>query len=123
MHAAARRRPARPARPARTVAGPPGTTEATGPGPGPDRRGHERSRHPRHHTGSTGGTERGGADPRGRRTAGEALPIPDYDELSASHVVGRLDGLTDDDLETVRAYESAHRNRRTILGKIAQLRQ
>jgi hypothetical protein len=52
-----------------------------------------------------------------------ALPIPDYDELSASHVVGRLEGLRDADLETVRAYESAHRNRRTILGKIAQLRQ
>jgi hypothetical protein len=51
------------------------------------------------------------------------LPIPDYDELSASQVVGRLEGLVDDDLETVRAYESAHRNRRTILGKIAQLRQ
>lgn len=52
-----------------------------------------------------------------------ALPIPDYDELSASQVVGRLDGLVDADLETVHAYETAHRNRRTILGKIAQLRQ
>lgn len=49
------------------------------------------------------------------------LPIPDYDELSASQVVGRLEGLSDTDLETVRAYETAHRNRRTILGKIAQL--
>jgi cytoskeletal protein RodZ len=49
------------------------------------------------------------------------LPIPEYDELSASQVVGRLEGLIDGDLETVRAYESAHRNRRTILGKIAQL--
>jgi len=51
------------------------------------------------------------------------LPIPDYDGLSASQVVGRLEGLVDADLETVGAYESAHRNRRTILGKIAQLRQ
>ena len=52
-----------------------------------------------------------------------ALAIPEYDELSASQVVGRLDGLVDADLETVHAYESAHRNRRTILGKIAQLRK
>ena len=52
-----------------------------------------------------------------------ALPIPEYDELSASQVVGRLEGLTDADLATVLAYESAHRNRRTILGKIAQLRR
>jgi hypothetical protein len=51
------------------------------------------------------------------------LPIPDYDELSASQVVGRLEGLVDAELDTVGAYESAHRNRRTILGKIAQLRQ
>ena len=55
--------------------------------------------------------------------AASALPIPDYDELSASQVVGRLEGLLDADLDTVLAYESAHRNRRTILGKIAQLRK
>lgn len=50
------------------------------------------------------------------------LPISDYDELSASQVVQRLEGLTVSDLEAVRDYESAHRSRRTILGKIAQLR-
>ncbi|MGZ8734605.1 MAG: hypothetical protein ACXW1M_05415 [Acidimicrobiia bacterium] len=63
------------------------------------------------------------AKPKAPSPPVSALPIPDYDELSASQVVGRLEGLVDADLEIVRAYESAHRNRRTILGKIAQLRQ
>jgi len=49
------------------------------------------------------------------------LPIPDYDELSASQVVERLEGLDHDSLELIRRYEAAHRSRNTILGKIAQL--
>jgi hypothetical protein len=36
-------------------------------------------------------------------------------------VIPRLDGLEPDELDTVRAYEAAHRGRKTILGKIAQL--
>ena len=38
----------------------------------------------------------------------EALPIPDYDELSASQVVERLDGLDHDSLEAIRRYETEH---------------
>ena len=49
------------------------------------------------------------------------LPIPGYDALSASQVVERLAGLGTDELGAVRAYETSHRNRRTILGKIDQL--
>jgi hypothetical protein len=49
------------------------------------------------------------------------LVIPDYDELSASQVVERLDGLPVSELDAVRAYEEAHRARRTILYKIEQL--
>jgi hypothetical protein len=49
------------------------------------------------------------------------LPIPGYDALSASQVVERLNGLAPTELETVHAYEAAHRQRRTILGKIEQL--
>lgn len=49
------------------------------------------------------------------------LPIPDYDELSASQVVERLHGLASVDLDAIAAYEAAHRGRRTILGKIEQL--
>ena len=49
------------------------------------------------------------------------LAIPDYDSLSASHVVNRLPGLTPGELEAVRRYEAAHRGRKTILNKVAQL--
>lgn len=51
----------------------------------------------------------------------ESLAIPDYDLLAASQVVKRLDALTADELEAVRAYESGTRDRRTILHKIARL--
>lgn len=50
-----------------------------------------------------------------------SLAIPDYDSLAASQVVPRLDGLSSEELETVRRYEAGHRGRKTILGKIAQL--
>lgn len=53
--------------------------------------------------------------------AAETLPIPDYDELSASQVVERLDGLDRESLDAIRRYETDHRGRNTILGKIAQL--
>lgn len=49
------------------------------------------------------------------------LAIPDYDSLSASQVVPRLNGLSGDELEAVRAYEAAHRGRKTILNRVAQL--
>jgi len=51
----------------------------------------------------------------------EELPIPDYDELSASQVVERLEGLDRASLDAIRRYESEHRGRNTILGKIAHL--
>lgn len=49
------------------------------------------------------------------------LAITDYDSLSASQVVPRLEGLADAELAAVRDYEAAHRGRKTILSKIAQL--
>ncbi len=51
----------------------------------------------------------------------DALAIPDYDLLSATQVIDRLIGLARPDLLAVQAYETAHRARTTILGKIAQL--
>lgn len=50
------------------------------------------------------------------------LPIDGYDSLAASQVVGRLGSLTDAELDAVEAYETSRRARRTILGKIKQLR-
>jgi hypothetical protein len=65
-------------------------------------------------------------EPSADRTAGAAidvssLAIPDYDGLSASHVVNRLEGLAAAELEAVRLYELANRGRKTILSKVAQL--
>lgn len=50
------------------------------------------------------------------------LAIPEYDLLSASQVIDRLEGLTQPDLLALERYETTHRARTTILGKIAQLR-
>ncbi len=49
------------------------------------------------------------------------LAIADYDSLAASQVIPRLAGLVASELEDVRQYEAAHRGRKTILGKVAQL--
>jgi hypothetical protein len=53
--------------------------------------------------------------------AADELAIPDYESLSASQVVNRLPGLSAEELEAVRQYEVAHRGRKTILNKVAQL--
>ena len=53
--------------------------------------------------------------------AAAKLAIPDYDGLSASQVVNRLAGLSPIELENVQLYEAAHRGRKTILSKVAQL--
>jgi hypothetical protein len=74
--------------------------------------------------GTTPGTTPGGTED-GTPAAGaprrDELPIPGYDALSASQVVERLAGLGRAELDAVHAYEAAHRQRRTILGKIEQL--
>lgn len=59
--------------------------------------------------------------PSAPSSAASPLPIPDYDELAASQVVERLEGLDLVELEAVADYERARRGRRTILGKIEQL--
>lgn len=56
-----------------------------------------------------------------RAPAAVTLAIPDYESLSASQVVPRLSSLSPEELEAVRAYEDAHRGRKTILNKIAKL--
>ena len=59
---------------------------------------------------------------RAQSGAGAAeLAIADYDSLAASQVIPRLAALSPDELEAVRAYESEHRSRRTVLTKISQL--
>lgn len=67
----------------------------------------------------TGGD--GSGDTSGEEVRAEDLPIPDYDSLAASQVVPRLANLSPAELELVRRYEEAHRGRKTILNRIAQL--
>lgn len=48
-------------------------------------------------------------------------PIAGYDGLTAAEIVRRLAPLSADEMRAVADYERAHRNRRTILGRIEQL--
>jgi hypothetical protein len=50
------------------------------------------------------------------------LVLPDYDHLPAAHVVAKLASLTQAERDAVEEYETANRHRRTILGKLDQLR-
>lgn len=66
------------------------------------------------------------AEPGGHETG----PVPDaddlalagYDHLPAAHVVAKLAGLDRDERDAIEAYELAGRHRRTILGRLEQLR-
>lgn len=52
---------------------------------------------------------------------GASVPIQGYDEKSAPEIIQALKGLNPKDLEAVRAYEAAHKNRKTILKEIDAL--
>ena len=54
-------------------------------------------------------------------TATLGAALADYDTLSASQVVRRLEGLGPEELRAVQRYESATRHRRTILNRAGQL--
>ena len=58
-------------------------------------------------------------DPDAGAVVGQALA--DYDTLSASQVVRRLESLGPDELRAVQRYEASTRNRRTILNRAGQL--
>jgi cobalamin biosynthesis Mg chelatase CobN len=51
-----------------------------------------------------------------------ALAIADYDDLAASQIVGLLGTLSASERDDVALYESTHRRRSTVLGKIDRLR-
>ena len=50
------------------------------------------------------------------------LALADYDHLAASDIVSMLAGLEPDERDAIEAYELQGRHRRTILGKMAQLK-
>jgi hypothetical protein len=49
------------------------------------------------------------------------LPIPNYDELTASQVVARLEPLSEADLRRIDMYEAKHANRKSVHNKIKSL--
>jgi hypothetical protein len=58
---------------------------------------------------------------RGTAAREQDLPIRDYDELTASQVTERLQGLSAPDLRKIDAYERKHGNRKTVHKKIQAL--
>ncbi len=66
----------------------------------------------------TAATEASGSDDD---PADDALAIDDYDSLAAIDIVAQLDDLSPSEREAIAVYERAHRQRRTVLGKIEQL--
>ena len=71
---------------------------------------------------SANGAGTNGADaPSGDTASTAGLPIAEYDGLSATQIIDRLDGLSRGALERIRVYELSHRARRTILATIDQL--
>jgi hypothetical protein len=57
---------------------------------------------------------------RDRLSAGD-LALPDYDTLPAIDIVAKLEMLSATDRAAIASYESKNRQRRTVLGKLAQL--
>lgn len=55
--------------------------------------------------------------------AASDLALPDYDRLPASQIVAMLDDLVPAERDDIERYERANRGRRTVLGKLDQLRQ
>lgn len=51
-------------------------------------------------------------------TIGSDLPIRNYDNLSVNEAGQRLNGLSNEQLEKVRAYEKQHKNRDTLVEQI-----
>lgn len=49
------------------------------------------------------------------------LPIPSYDALTADEINGRLEGLGDAELKTIRRYEADTKARSTVLEKVDSL--
>ncbi len=51
----------------------------------------------------------------------DALPIKDYDKLTAEEIVGRLRSFSQAELRTIDAYERKNQNRTTITDRVAAL--
>jgi hypothetical protein len=73
--------------------------------------------------GPTGGAADALEADRERAVAPADLALADYDQLAASQIVGMLAGLTRAERDAIEDHERRGRHRRTILGKLEQLRE
>jgi hypothetical protein len=61
--------------------------------------------------------------PRGSvRIKVPVLPIDNYSSLTADEIVKRLEGLSPDQLEFLRSFETEHKNRKTVLEAVNRMR-
>lgn len=65
------------------------------------------------HVERAGGEEKLGFAPSERK-----LPVDDYDSLTVEQAVMRLDTLSREELEQVKAYEREHKNRKTLIEQL-----
>lgn len=62
-----------------------------------------------------GETQAAQEDDRHGKSPDRNLPISEYDEKTINEIDSALDGLDEDDLDTVYDYEKTHRGRKTLL--------
>ena len=58
------------------------------------------------------------APEQSRVVGDEELPIEDYDSMSVKQISERLGGLSDEEVEQLRRYEAANKNRSTLLRRL-----
>src|SRR5215204_4020970 len=56
--------------------------------------------------------------PKQSRAGDEELPIEDYDSLNVKQISERLEELSDEEVEQLRRYEAANKNRSTLLRRL-----
>jgi hypothetical protein len=69
------------------------------------------------------GVARAEGEIKGALASAGDLPIANYDDLTASEIVGRLAGLSQIDIAKIDAYERRHEKRTTVLSRITSLRK
>jgi len=67
------------------------------------------------------GAARVQGEAQGAVASADDLPLKGYDELNAEEIVGRLKGLSHQDLAKIDAYERKERNRSTVLDRVSTL--
>jgi hypothetical protein len=60
-------------------------------------------------------TSTGGERVESQEAGGDGLPIEDYDSLGVKQIRERLEELSDEEVEQLRGYETANKNRSTLL--------